>query len=436
MDILTELNVAGLALEVTLTVVLKASLVLMITWLIARFLKHKSASLRHTFWATAFISLLMLPLLALALPKWGALVHLTATQPEVEYHVFNKESVVREVRVDHNSAIHLDGVPTEINAVAPQQHVSPAAALSTRPEIQPSQIQLSWASGLGFLVLFVWFIGAVTLLYQVGLHYLHTRRLTKSAGQAANLARDYKLSASIPSDHVRILYSDRIVMPMTWGVHRPVIMLPLEANWWPEDRLRSVVLHEFAHVQRKDYLTFIGMQIVCALYWFNPFVWKAARRLVFEQERACDDKVLQFGIKPSAYATHLLDIAQRVRSRPDTVLRALSMAGPLTLKERMHAILNGSFERTAVTRQMKLLVSCLTLAITTPLAGLTSCKTESPAPVSPVQEWTVALTDPSPLVRKKAAWALGNLESIEALDPLIKRLSDQDDEVRGMVAWA
>ena len=78
---------------------------------------------------------------------------------------------------------------------------------------------------------------------------------------------------------------------------------------WPEQRRRLVLLHELAHVRRWDWLTQLVAHVACAVYWFNPLVWLAARQMRIERERACDDLVLACGAKASDYAQELLALA-------------------------------------------------------------------------------------------------------------------------------
>ena len=95
-------------------------------------------------------------------------------------------------------------------------------------------------------------------------------------------------------------------MPMTWGLWRARLLVPEQAADWPAGQRRDVLLHELGHIRRWDCLTHLLSQLACALYWFNPLAWVAARRMQVERERACDDLVLNRGAEASAYARHLL----------------------------------------------------------------------------------------------------------------------------------
>ena len=105
-------------------------------------------------------------------------------------------------------------------------------------------------------------------------------------------------------------------MPMAWGILRPSVLMPADADTWPDERLRIVLLHELAHVKRRDCLTHLFAQLACAAYWFNPLAWMAVRRLRAERERACDDLVLAAGTRGSDYANQLLEIARVMQRGP------------------------------------------------------------------------------------------------------------------------
>ena len=99
-------------------------------------------------------------------------------------------------------------------------------------------------------------------------------------------------------------------MPFAWGMFDPDVILPSAARDWPFERIRSVLLHELAHVARGDYFIHIVVEVVRALYWPNPLVWIAARYKSAERERACDDFALREGTPGREYARHLLDVAK------------------------------------------------------------------------------------------------------------------------------
>ena len=103
-------------------------------------------------------------------------------------------------------------------------------------------------------------------------------------------------------------------------------MLPDAARQWSGEQLRSVLLHELAHIKRRDTIVQLLAQVACALHWFNPLVWFAAWRLHVERERACDDLVLASGVRPSAYAGHLLDVVTGLSPARWTAACGLAMA--------------------------------------------------------------------------------------------------------------
>ena len=130
----------------------------------------------------------------------------------------------------------------------------------------------------------------------------------------------------------------REASPHVAGFFASVVMMPPSAGPWTAEARQAALVHELTHIKRGDRRTQAIAQLACAIYWFNPLVWYAAAGLSRERERACDDEVLRFGAKPSAYATLLLDLARKPGSAW-TPATALSMARPSAIEGRLLSIL-------------------------------------------------------------------------------------------------
>ena len=149
---------------------------------------------------------------------------------------------------------------------------------------------------------------------------------------------------------VRVKKSNAVTVPMVWGFFRPTILLPADADNWQKERLRAVFLHELAHIQRNDWESQLIAQMMCAVYWFNPLVWFAARRRQVEAERACDDHVLNAGYQSTDYAQHLVDIAGTVKIAGSVSRAAVAMASRSRIEGRLRAILAKNLNRRPVTK--------------------------------------------------------------------------------------
>jgi hypothetical protein len=178
---------------------------------------------------------------------------------------------------------------------------------------------------------------------------------------------------------VTLLESDEATMPMTWGLISPVLLIPSRTDAWSEWECRNILLHELAHVDRLDCLTQMIAQLACALYWFNPLVWAAARRMCVERELACDDRVIGTGSRPSEYAAQLLDVARSLRPARATAHAAIAMARPSQLSGRLTAVLDRKRNRQKVSRGFGAAAAAMTVAVLIPLAPLTPWVTEAEA---------------------------------------------------------
>jgi TonB family protein len=136
----------------------------------------------------------------------------------------------------------------------------------------------------------------------------------------------------------QILVAKPRTMPATFGIFHPRIVLPEECAEWTECRWRMVLLHEMAHIQRRDVMAQLFVHVVCALWWFQPLAWISRRQLRQASERACDAFALSFGMRASDYASELVAIAREARLTPAVSCAAIGMASA-RLEERIDAIL-------------------------------------------------------------------------------------------------
>src|SRR6185295_14492512 len=165
---------------------------------------------------------------------------------------------------------------------------------------------------------------------------------------------------------VEVLQSTHDRLLVTWGLWRPRIILPAGARDWSDDRIRIVLCHELSHVRRRDGLLQVIAGLLRAIYWFNPLVWIACRRLRHESERACDDDVLNLGMTGHQYASELLDIARTMRRPMWTP--APAMARPSSLQRRVSAMLNAGLDRSPVSTAARAAIAAAALSVAVILA--------------------------------------------------------------------
>jgi len=202
----------------------------------------------------------------------------------------------------------------------------------------------------------------------VRLRRLAARARRIDSGRWADLAADIRRAVGL-NRAVALLHSDHPALLMTWGFVRPSILLPANAGDWSDDRARIVLRHELEHIRRGDWVVQMLGEVLRAVYWFNPLVWLACRRLRRESEHACDDAVLGGGVESTDYAGHLLDLA-RVLSAGSVRLPAPAMARSSSLEGRISAMLNRDLDRRPLLRSTQIATVLLLAAVTVPIAGM------------------------------------------------------------------
>ncbi len=109
---------------------------------------------------------------------------------------------------------------------------------------------------------------------------------------------------------ILVRQSDRISAPLTYGIFRPVILMPKKMDWKNEKQLQYVLSHEYVHIYRYDTVTKLIATLALCIHWFNPFVWVMYILFNRDIELACDESVIrQFGEKSkSAYSLMLINM--------------------------------------------------------------------------------------------------------------------------------
>jgi uncharacterized GH25 family protein/thiol-disulfide isomerase/thioredoxin len=189
------------------------------------------------------------------------------------------------------------------------------------------------------------------------------RQCTKIEGEDWCILRD----AVARSLHVRTAVTLKshpgAFSPMVAGFWHPVILLPAGAEKWTLERRRQVLLHELAHVQRRDVLTQSVAGLACAVHWFNPLAWWGAAQMRRLREIASDDVVVTHTARPSNYAETLLDVAKNYRCRQQVC--TVAMARTAHVESRIGAILDATRRRTSLTKRSASVIgfSALVLAV-------------------------------------------------------------------------
>ncbi len=357
----------------------KATIVLAAGCGLTRSMARSSAGARHLVWLAILATLLVMPALTTwarleipVLPPLATATHTArpsvsdATRPVVVPSV-SASQAVGDATLPASDAVAVDAVPV------PDEPTPLLSRVLAMPIV--SLLAIIWAAGvLCILVSLVWSSLAVRRIVR------RAHALEQADWRTPLLEVSDRLGLDEPP---RLLVSRDTNMPFACGVLEPTIVLPEDSRHWPLARRRAVLLHELAHVRRRDLLGHVLGRVVCAFYWFHPLAWIASRRLRLESEQACDDLAIACGTRATDYAEHLLDIVVSVRVNAIPVV-ALAMARRREFEGRMLAILDPERPHSTPSRRQSMaLMASLALS-----AGLV-------AAAAPVPRASVVAAEPA-----------------------------------------
>lgn len=329
---------AGFLVELAI----KSTLVLAAAWLAAAMLRRQSAAVRHLVWTAAFAALLAMPFLSASLPALRFTV---------------SESLLPADRLVVTNAPTSPDIPAAAAARSQTGAPLPGRRAPRGPD-WPLILMLGWAAG------------TAAGLARMALAWLAVRRIRRSARAFPSGDLPYCARILGIGHGVEVLETRDGLMPMTFGLFRPAVLMPAGANEWSGERRRYVLLHELAHVRRGDAATHLMARLVLCLHWWNPLAWKAWGEFLKERERSADDLVLSAGAPAPEYAGQLLEIARSMQAPLAAGWAALAMARPSQLEGRLLAILDRKCNRKPPRRRFAAAVLLLAAGIAVPLAAL------------------------------------------------------------------
>ncbi len=139
----------------------------------------------------------------------------------------------------------------------------------------------------------VWLAGALLCGAFLAAAYLKCRREFRTALPVENGYGEEWLRTRRLRRQIALRQTDRISAPLTYGVLRPVILLPKTAPWEDREAMDYMLEHEYAHIRRFDAAGKLALAAALCVHWFNPAVWAMYVLANRDMELACDEAVLR-----------------------------------------------------------------------------------------------------------------------------------------------
>ena len=226
-------------------------------------------------------------------------------------------------------------------------------------------------------------LGALARLGWLGLGFARLARLRRAAVPLDPLPPSIDRAVGLSGARATLALSDGVDGPVTFGLRRPVVLLPRGFLDLAPDFQTTVVCHELAHVRRRDWAWTVGEALVTAAFWFHPAVWWLVAEIQLAREAVIDREVVEITGARRPYVEALVYLASE-GARP-AIVPAIPMLGRRHLARRMRLLLSE-----VPMSKTRLVVSFVTIVLTLALAGRYTV-------------WAFPLTGPAPAAAAMAA---------------------------------
>ena len=189
--------------------------------------------------------------------------------------------------------------------------------------------------------------GAGARVLWLGIGAWGLRRLRRRASPLEPLPESLRRAQERLGTHAGIYISDRVSGPITFGLRRPVVMLPPSVPAMPAHVQEAIAYHELLHVRRRDWLHEVAEQIVRSVLWFHPAIWWLTGRIQLTREQVVDRAAIRLIDSRERYVESLLAVARC--TSPAAFAPASAFLRRHALKRRVARILQ---ETTMTTRRL------------------------------------------------------------------------------------
>lgn len=347
-------SVPRMAAESFLNSIWQSAVLAFFVWLLLIAFKRASAATKYGVWLATLLAIVCLPFLnALTSIRATATKDLalsgsprqeTSTLSKLDLQNTLQSPVIASAGVNEPSSVIVGSKTVSAPIEAAGISIDSVTKIPTESRPQPESFILqvrgeAWPR----LFLILWMLGATLMAVRLIRSYLSLRRLRlESQPLAENYQRRLKHWSMTYGMRrtVRLRGSNQISVPLMLGLRKTAILFPERLiDRLAENEFDQVLLHELAHVRRRDDWGNLAQKLIEAIFFFHPVVWWVGRQLSAERECACDQWVVSVMGGHRAYASCLAKLFELTKTPTSTLLATGVMPVKSHLSRRIETIL-------------------------------------------------------------------------------------------------
>jgi TonB family protein len=201
--------------------------------------------------------------------------------------------------------------------LGPSRGAVPADTAAVAAETIGTPVSVPAAATVDWIAIAIWLAaaGVMARLAWVAIGLVRLRRL-RTAGRHSADTTDQDDLQRILGTRADVRYVDALPHPVTFGVLRPVVLVPSAVLERPAEIRRAVLAHELLHVYRRDWVWLLVEECARAILWFHPAIWWLISRVQLAREEVVDEMAVAMTGRRRTYVEALLAFADRVPLTP------------------------------------------------------------------------------------------------------------------------